>query len=119
MLRLSRERLSGTTFPKIAQQVYLRFLRKLAPELDALSDQALIDRYDQVDIANHLFAFDESFAHQDNVRAKAMMKALAKLSKSGTQSFIFTCRNREGALATELCKNAGVFRISHDDEPTL
>ena len=63
--------------------------------------------------------FDESFAHQDNIRAKAMMKAIAKLSKNGTQSFIFTCRNREGALATELCKNAEVFRISHDDESML
>ena len=60
--------------------------------------------------------FDESFAHQDNVRAKAMMKALVKLAKEGSQSFIFTCRNREGTLATELLRTAAVFRISHEDE---
>lgn len=60
--------------------------------------------------------FDESFAHQDNVRAHAMMKALAKLAKEGSQSFIFTCRNRESALATELSKRARVFKISHDDD---
>ena len=60
--------------------------------------------------------FDESFAHQDNVRARAMMKALAKLARGGSQSFIFTCRNRESALATELVRGAGVFKISHDDE---
>ena len=60
--------------------------------------------------------FDESFAHQDNVRAGAMMKAIARLAKEDTQSFIFTCRNREGALATELSKKAQVFRISHGDD---
>ena len=60
--------------------------------------------------------FDESFAHQDNVRAKAMMKALVKLANEGSQSFIFTCRNREGMLATELLRTAAVFRISHEDE---
>ena len=63
--------------------------------------------------------FDESFAHQDNVRARAMMKAIASLSKEGSQSFIFTCRNRESTLATELAKKAGVFRISHDDDSSL
>lgn len=62
MLRLSRERLSGTAFERVARQVYLTFLRRLAPELEPLSDQALLEHYDQVNIADNLFAFDETFA---------------------------------------------------------
>ena len=61
--------------------------------------------------------FDESFAHQDNVRARAMMKALVHLSeKEGHQSFIFTCRGREAVLAKELDKNCGVFKLSREED---
>lgn len=57
--------------------------------------------------------FDESFAHQDNVRARAMMKAISHLANNeGTQSFIFTCRGREAALATEICPGSGVYRLA-------
>ena len=59
--------------------------------------------------------FDESFAHQDNVRAKAMMKALGSLADEGYQSFVFTCRGREGDLAGQLIKNVGVFKLSVTD----
>ena len=56
--------------------------------------------------------FDESFAHQDNVRARSMMKALAHLATEGYQSFVFTCRAREAALAEELADKPGVFKLS-------
>ena len=56
--------------------------------------------------------FDESFAHQDNVRAKSMMKALKKLSEDGQQSFIFTCREREAALARDVSKKSGVYKLT-------
>ena len=56
--------------------------------------------------------FDESFAHQDNLRAQSMMKAIVHLANEGQQSFIFTCRAREAALATELTKGAGVYTLS-------
>lgn len=62
MLRLARERLSGTTFPAIARQVFLAFVRRLTPELTHLSDAALLERYDRVEMADNLFAFDEAFA---------------------------------------------------------
>ena len=55
--------------------------------------------------------FDESFAHQDNVRARAMMKAIDSLGKEGYQSFIFTCRGREAALAGEVSHGAGVYKL--------
>ena len=58
--------------------------------------------------------FDESFAHQDNLRAKAMMKAVVKLGEEGVQSFIFTCRGREAALAKELVANPGIYTLKSD-----
>ncbi len=56
--------------------------------------------------------FDESFAHQDNVRARSMMLALAELAARGYQSFVFTCRARETALADELVRGAEVFKLT-------
>ena len=56
--------------------------------------------------------FDESFAHQDNVRATAMMRAIRKLADEECQSFVFTCRNRESALAKEVSPEAGIFKLS-------
>ena len=56
--------------------------------------------------------FDESFAHQDNLRARAMMQAIKKLAEEECQSFVFTCRNRESALAKELIPDAGIFKLS-------
>lgn len=63
--------------------------------------------------------FDESFAHQDNSRARAMMKALGALAGEGQQSFIFTCREREGALAKEISSKAGVFKLSGSEEDLI
>lgn len=60
--------------------------------------------------------FDESFAHQDNVRARAMMKAIAFLAEEGCQSFIFTCRGREAALANEIIPGSGIYRLTGNKE---
>lgn len=59
--------------------------------------------------------FDESFAHQDNIRARSMMKGIANLAKEGCQSFIFTCRSREGSIAKEILKSAGVYKLTVTD----
>ncbi len=56
--------------------------------------------------------FDETFANQDNRRAAAMMKAVKKLADDGYQSYVFTCRQRESALATELQPRSAIFRLS-------
>ena len=56
--------------------------------------------------------FDESFAHQDNIRAKSMMQAIHSLAEEGHQSFVFTCRQREAALATELSPKTEVFKLA-------
>jgi uncharacterized protein YhaN len=60
--------------------------------------------------------FDESFAHQDNVRARSMMRAVKALADEGCQSFIFTCRAREAALAEQIAPGAGVFKLSVIEE---
>ena len=60
--------------------------------------------------------FDESFAHQDNARAKSMMKAIKKLADDGQQSFIFTCREREASLAKDCSKKAEIFKLTTGDD---
>ena len=60
--------------------------------------------------------FDESFAHQDNVRARSMMRAVKQLSEEGSQSFVFTCRGRESALANEIVPAAAIFKLSVIEE---
>ena len=56
--------------------------------------------------------YDESFAHQDNVRAKSMMEAIRHLAGEGYQSIIFTCRQRESNLAKEKDSSARLIKIS-------
>ncbi len=56
--------------------------------------------------------FDESFAHQDDVRARCMMRALASLRDDGIQSFVFTCHSREGALAREVASDSEIYRLT-------
>ena len=63
--------------------------------------------------------FDESFAHQDNLRARSMMKALKFLADDGYQSFVFTCRGREATLAKEIDASSRVFKLSVGDDETL
>jgi uncharacterized protein YhaN len=60
--------------------------------------------------------FDESFAHQDNVRATSMMRGIREITEDGYQSFIFTCRAREAQLAKEMIKSTGVFKLSVIDD---
>lgn len=65
---------------------------------------------------NPPICFDESFAHQDNVRAAGMMAAIRHLAEEeGKQSFIFTCRARETALATENVAGAGIYKLAAKD----
>ena len=65
---------------------------------------------------NPPICFDESFAHQDNVRAACMMEAIRYLcEEEGRQSFIFTCRARETALANEKIAGAGIYKLTASD----
>ncbi len=59
--------------------------------------------------------FDETFAHQDNLRARDMMTAIGRLSGEGVQSFVFTCRERESALASKALRGAGIFKLTRSE----
>ena len=56
--------------------------------------------------------FDETFANQDNARASAMMKAIKKLGEDGYQSYVFTCRQREAVIASEMQPRTAIFKLS-------
>ena len=56
--------------------------------------------------------FDETFANQDNLRALSMMKAIKRLSDDGHQTFVFTCRQREATIASELQPRTAIFKLS-------
>ncbi|MBQ9070088.1 MAG: AAA family ATPase [Clostridia bacterium] len=56
--------------------------------------------------------FDETFANQDNARAASMMRAIKKLSDDGYQSYVFTCRQREAGIASELQPRTAIFKLS-------
>ena len=56
--------------------------------------------------------YDESFAHQDNLRAKSMMEAIKHLSGEGYQSIVFTCRQRESGLAKDKDEGARIIKLA-------
>jgi len=56
--------------------------------------------------------FDETFANQDNARANAMMRAVKQLGEEGYQSYVFTCRQREAEIASELQPRTAIFKLS-------
>lgn len=56
--------------------------------------------------------FDETFANQDNARANALMRAVKELGEEGYQSYIFTCRQREAVIASELQPRTAIFKLS-------
>lgn len=60
VLRITREKLTATVFPYLAKQIYLRSLRELSPELEAVTDAELLEQYNATDISENLFAFDET-----------------------------------------------------------
>lgn len=56
--------------------------------------------------------FDETFANQDNARANAMMRAVKQLGEEGYQSYVFTCRQREAVIASEMQPRTAIFKLS-------
>ena len=63
-LMLSRERLSASVYPYLSERIYIHFLRDLAPELDHLSDEQLLEYYHGTDLDFDLFEFTGAAAGQ-------------------------------------------------------
>lgn len=60
ILLITREKLTATVFPYLAKRIYIRSLRELSPELEAVTDEVLLAQFDATDISENLFAFDET-----------------------------------------------------------
>ena len=56
-LMMSREKLSASVYPYIAQRVYVHFLRDIAPELSHFSDEQLLEYYHATGLTVNLFDF--------------------------------------------------------------
>lgn len=56
-LKLAREKLSGAVFSRCSRAFYLNYLRENVPELDAVSDEALMQYYDDFIADVNLFEF--------------------------------------------------------------
>lgn len=56
-LALTREKLSGTLYPYLAEEIYVDFMRDLAPELSHLSDEDLLEYYHGTNLTVDLFNF--------------------------------------------------------------
>ena len=68
-LRLAREKLSGALYQTLSQRLYISYVRENVPELAVLSDEALMEYYNTHEIANDLFAFDETNASMVSVQS--------------------------------------------------
>lgn len=62
---LTHEKLSGAIYPYLAQQIYVDFMRDLAPELSHLSDEDLLAYYHGTDLTVDLFKFAGSDAQKE------------------------------------------------------
>lgn len=59
LVKLTRELLSGTLFPHCSQALYITYIRENAPELAHLSDETLLEYYDNVILDEELFIFTD------------------------------------------------------------
>lgn len=66
LLLLARERLSATLFTYTAESLYLDFTRENSGTLASLSDKELLTYYDEVNVTDTLFSFDELNEGQDS-----------------------------------------------------
>ncbi len=62
MLRMSQEILSKEVFVRCAKPIYLDFIRRRVPGLDHVSQEQLLEYYDNTKADGELFAFDEASA---------------------------------------------------------
>lgn len=66
-LALTHEKLSGIIYPYLAEEIYVDFMRDLAPELSHLSDEDLLTYYHGTNLSIDLF----NFANSEGQKAEA------------------------------------------------
>lgn len=55
---LTREKLSGALFAACSESMYIGYIRQNVPELDGVSDEKLMEYYDNISLDNQLFEID-------------------------------------------------------------
>ena len=73
--RLAREKLSGAAFSLCARVVYLDYIRQNVPGLEHLSQEQLLEYYENTFVSGDLFAFDESDAAMANAQTTHYLTA--------------------------------------------
>ena len=73
--RLAREKLSGAAFSLCARVVYLDYIRQNVPGLEHLSQEQLLEYYENTFVSGDLFAFDETDAAMANAQTTHYLTA--------------------------------------------
>ena len=73
--RLAREKLSGAAFSLCARVVYLDYIRQNVPGLEHLSQEQLLEYYENTFVSGDLFAFDETNAAMANAQTTHYLTA--------------------------------------------
>ncbi len=67
-LRLAREKLSGTLYHALSQEIYLSYIRENVPEFETLSEEALAQYYSSQEMTDTLFVFNDADASLENTQ---------------------------------------------------
>ena len=62
-LRLSREKLSGRVYERIAEIMFLQYLRSNAPQTETVDDRQLLSYLDATHVSGELFAFYDIYGN--------------------------------------------------------
>ena len=73
--RLAREKLSGAAFSLCARVVYLDYIRENVPDLETVSQEELLEYYENTFVSGDLFTFDETDAAMANAQATHYLTA--------------------------------------------
>lgn len=109
-LQLSREKISGVLFDSISRFVYLDRLREIAPELNSLSDEALLGYYEDTYISGELFDFGDAAqigsGHYLLSPLRGLLGIVAVLAALATAMYYIAD-----------CRRGTFARVSHHHQP--
>ncbi len=75
-LKLAREKLSEAVFSRCSRAFYLQYLRENVPQLDSMSDEAVLKYYDEFTADSEIFEFSNlegTLGSEDTVSANYLM----------------------------------------------
>ena len=101
-LMLANEKLSGKLFLQLARRYFLYYYRQNAPELELLTDEQILEYYDNISINEDLFEFSYIDSSQNKntlnyllIPVRGILAILVVVGSMATAMF-YICDNREG-----------------------